>query len=225
MDHKCGDSDVTHSEGVTCLVCARTQTDFIQPIRSQDDVDAEETVCELAGKMGVDGFIKDIALCYRKMRQYNKSLSLNIVLLASIFYTINQTHYIAVEKLLPYSENFIDGCTLFQRIQDIIIRSKMRSPSPSIQAVVEYACNRLHIPPKYWNEIIQIADSISDMYLSHGKCRPHISNLAATAIFIFNRDLGKNEISESDLCQILHLPRPAYKRTLGQIRRWNGTAI
>ena len=223
MDHKCGDSDVTHSEGVTCLVCARTHVDFIQPSRNQDDAYDEEMVCELAGKMGVEGFIKDIGLCYRKMRQYNKSFSLNIVLLASIFYTINQTHYIAVERLLPYSENFTDECTLFQRIQDIIIRSKMRSPSPSIQAVVEYACNRLYIAPKYWNEIIQIADSISDMYLTHGKCRPHISNLAATAIFIFNRNLGKKEMS--NLCQILHLPRPAYKRTLGQIKRWNGAAI
>ena len=73
---------------------------------------------------------------------------------------------------------------LFQRIQDIIIRSKMRSPSPSIQAVVEYACNRLHIPPKYWNEIIQIADSMIPLF-GFRCCHRFVNFIMETAIFNF----------------------------------------
>ena len=223
MDHDCHDNEVTHSEGVTCLVCSQSNNDFIHISDPQDDVEYNEKVCELAEKMGFEGYIADITLCYSKMREHNKNHSLNILLLSAIFYMINQVHYLAVENLLPYSECHTDECILFQRIQDIIIRSKLKFPSPAISTVVQFACDWLCIKPKYWDRIIQSANSISEQYLKHGKCQPHISNLVTSALFIFNPDLGRT--AECDPCRVLHVPRPAYKRTLGQIRRWANETI
>ena len=46
MDHDCHDNEVTHSEGVTCLVCSQSNNDFIHISDPQDDVEYNEKVCE-----------------------------------------------------------------------------------------------------------------------------------------------------------------------------------
>ena len=226
MGHVCHFNEIYHNEGATCILCSRHRTDvnFVQGLpESEEDFFPHEQLSEICEKLGFTARIKEIGACYSKLRRCNQNHQLNTTLLTSFFFIINQSHYLPVERLLRYSEVFGDGdsCKLFKKIQNIILRSNLSFPRPTIKSGVVYACNQMEIKPKYCNKILQIAISIQGEYLSHGKCSPAINTIIVTALNIFSADFKMIYIY--DPCNILFVSPLSHKRMLNQLKRWSFT--
>ena len=226
MSHICHFSELFHNEGATCMECSRSRTDerIVERLPGCDEGEylPDEQLYEICEKLGFNARVKDIKACYRDLRKWNQNHHLNTTLLAAVYYTINHSHYLPVEKILKYSEVFEkdESCKLFETIQNIIRRSDLSFPIPSIRNCVMYTCNQIGISPKYFDKIVQITISIEGEYLSHGRCSPIINTMVATAVYIFSRDF-KSQINIRDICNILFVPRPSHRRMLNQLRRWD----
>ena len=218
MEHEC--EYRYHNEGTSCILCAYYKPDdcFIYSSMEPELVATpHEQLSEICEKLGFGAYINDVNNCFRKLRRCNNNRHLNTTLLASVYYTINQEDYLPLDSLLKFSEIFTpeDSCKLFKKIQNIIHQGNLIFPAPSVKRIVEFVCNQIGIKPKYWDEITLIANSIREMYLSHGKCSPNINCTIVTALHIFTKDLnGYNP------CHILFVPRLSHKRMVNQLRKW-----
>ena len=173
---------------------------------------------EIGEKLGVTAYKERVQSSYNRMRQSLPLYPLNILMLSAYYFVCNQDGFLASENLLKYAEGSISSCKLFERIQNVILKSNLSFPRPAISNVARYACDRLFIKPRNLSEIISISNKIKKAYLFHGKCMPQTPNLVASALHIFDPKLEKSlYCTPSD---ILYVSSYSYKRTLTQIRKW-----